>query len=112
MEDKQIAKELLYPDNISEEMLDKYHQKLQGESFRVLLDLLLFNKTQAKKVKSKILVLGAEKDWIFPPGELIKTSQAYNTEATIFPNMAHNMMLEDNWQDVAHFILDWVKTLQ
>jgi hypothetical protein len=32
----------------------------------------------------------------------------YNTTAEIFPDMAHDMMLELNWQDVPDWILGWL----
>jgi hypothetical protein len=35
------------------------------------------------------------------------TARAYGTEAVFFP-MAHNMMLEDGWQDVADHIIRWL----
>ncbi len=33
---------------------------------------------------------------------------AYNTRTEIFPNVAHDMMLEAGWQSVADHILDWL----
>jgi alpha-beta hydrolase superfamily lysophospholipase len=33
----------------------------------------------------------------------------YGAQAEIFPNMAHDMMLEKDWESVAKRILDWLK---
>ncbi len=36
------------------------------------------------------------------------TARAYHTEAAFFRNMAHDMMLEKDWQQVADRILQWL----
>jgi alpha-beta hydrolase superfamily lysophospholipase len=36
-------------------------------------------------------------------------ARAYATEAEIFPDMAHDMMLESRWQQVADRILEWLQ---
>jgi alpha-beta hydrolase superfamily lysophospholipase len=35
-------------------------------------------------------------------------ARAYNTTVEIFPDMAHDMMLEPDWQKVADRILGWL----
>ena len=55
-----------------------------------------------------MLVLGAENDTIFTPGEVRATARAYHTEATIFPSMAYDMMLGNGWQDVAAHMARWL----
>ena len=36
------------------------------------------------------------------------TARAYGTKAEIFPDMAHDMMLEASWQQVADRMLSWL----
>ncbi len=55
-----------------------------------------------------MLVLGAANDMIFSRSEVLATARAYNTAAVIFPDMAHDMMLDTNWKAVADRILDWM----
>jgi len=43
------------------------------------------------------------------PGEIEATARAYNTQAEIIDDVAHNSMLEQNWQAVAERILVWLK---
>jgi hypothetical protein len=43
------------------------------------------------------------------PGEIEATARAYNTQAEIIPDVAHNSMLEHRWQTVAERILAWLK---
>ncbi|MBN1137273.1 MAG: alpha/beta hydrolase, partial [Anaerolineae bacterium] len=55
-----------------------------------------------------LLVLGAADDRLISPSEVEATAQAYGVRAEFFPNMAHDMMLEDGWQMVADRILGWL----
>ncbi len=41
-------------------------------------------------------------------GEVEATARAYGTKAEMFPDMAHDMMLESGWQSVADRILGWL----
>jgi hypothetical protein len=42
------------------------------------------------------------------PREIEATARAYKTQAEIIPDVAHNSMLEQNWQAVAERILAWL----
>ena len=55
-----------------------------------------------------MLVLGAAEDRTFIPSEVRRTGAAYGVDAEIFPQMAHDMMLERGWQAVAGRILGWL----
>lgn len=55
-----------------------------------------------------MLVLGAERDACFTTDEVHATANAYRTEAQIFPDMGHNMMLEPGWRDAAKRIHTWL----
>ena len=41
--------------------------------------------------------------------DIKKTAKAYNTKSEFFPDMAHDMMLESNWKNVADRIIGWLK---
>ena len=55
-----------------------------------------------------MLILGAENDTIFYVNELVETAEAYGRQPEIFDEMAHDMMLEKNWQQVADRIIAWL----
>ena len=95
--------------DMPQEQLLKYHTKMNDESFRMYLDLLGLNLVRTKRVKTPLLVLGAKEDTVISNHDVEKTAQAYNTKAELFPSMAHDMMLEKGWKDVANRILDWLK---
>ncbi len=84
-----------------------YFARLQDESLRAALDFSLLNLPYPKRVDVPMLVLGAGRDSLFTMGEVALTAQAYSADATIFPRMAHDMMLEPNWQAVADRMLEW-----
>ena len=86
----------------------KYFAKLDDESFRAYLDLLGLNLANPKRVKAPVLVLGAENDAVISVKNVNATAKAYKTQAEIFPNMAHDMMLEKDWRPVADKILSWL----
>jgi alpha-beta hydrolase superfamily lysophospholipase len=55
-----------------------------------------------------MLVLGAEHDTIVTRRQIHRTAAVYGAEAEIFPDMAHDMMLEPGWQAVAERIDSWL----
>lgn len=84
-----------------------YAARLQEESARVALDMTR-NLPRPKRVTTPLLVLGAECDGIITTKEVRATARAYRTEAEIFPEMGHDMMLEPGWAAVAERIHRWL----
>ncbi len=105
----QLAQEAFFSADMPEKTVKRYFSKLQDDSFRIYLDMLGLNLPKPKKVKTPVLVLGAADDTIFSVAQIEATARAYGAEMEIFPNMAHDMMLEAGWQAVADRILKWLK---
>jgi alpha-beta hydrolase superfamily lysophospholipase len=63
-----------------------------------------------RRVTTPLLVLGAELDRCILQREVCATARAYNTDAQIFPDMGHDMMLEPEWAAVAERIHTWLET--
>lgn len=103
-----LAQDLLFSENLFEEKVIAYAKRLQDESYLSFLDLLILNLARPQRVTTPILVLGATNDAIFHPNEIQATARAYHTQAVIFPDMAHDMMLEAGWQKVADRMLGWL----
>jgi len=102
------ARWALFSHSMPKKQMLKYFAKLDDESFRAYLDLLGLNLVNPKRVKAPMLVLGAENDAVISVKNVNATAKAYNTQAEIIPNMAHDMMLEKDWQSVAERILNWL----
>jgi alpha-beta hydrolase superfamily lysophospholipase len=85
---------------------------LLGEEYvsRFALEMLLLDLPKPLRVTTPPLVLGAENDIVFTQREVRATAAAYHTEAEIFPEMAHDMMLEPGWAAVAERIHAWLET--
>jgi pimeloyl-ACP methyl ester carboxylesterase len=104
----ELSREAFFSSNLSHDKLMSYFSRLQDESYRAFLDMLVFRLPIPRRVAAPILVLGAADDIIFQPYEVEATAKTYRTEAVIFPGMAHDLMLEMNWQMVADRIITWL----
>jgi alpha-beta hydrolase superfamily lysophospholipase len=103
----ELAREAFFSAGTPDEIVNHCRARLTGESFRLEADALLANLPRPELIKSPILVLAASGDAIFSVEEEKKTARAYGTQAEIFP-MAHDMMLEPGWEQVAARIARWV----
>jgi alpha-beta hydrolase superfamily lysophospholipase len=103
-----MCKEVLFSANMPEQQVDAYFARLQDESYRAYMDMVLFNLPRSKRGNTPMLVLGAVNDKAISVYEVEATARAYGIQAEIFPDMAHNMMLEAGWQMVADRILTWL----
>jgi len=104
------VREVLFSANIAPEMFDRYLARLQPESYRVGWDASVFRIPRPRKVhRGPMLVMGAEKDALITTDEVRATAAAYGTRAEIVPGMAHDMMLESGWQNVAARIAEWLR---
>jgi pimeloyl-ACP methyl ester carboxylesterase len=104
-----LARESFFSEGLSDDLVNDYWERLQDESFLGFLDMLALNLPRPEKIKTPLLVLGAEKDTVFTTDEVKTTAKAYNTEAEIFTGMAHDMMLEPDWRLVAERMAGWLR---
>lgn len=103
-----LAKDYFFSDDYPDDKFLAYYAHIQTESFRLALEAAILNLPRPKKIKTPLLVLGAKNDRVFTVTEQHKTARAYHTEAIIYPDMAHDMMLESGWGTVADQILSWL----
>jgi len=102
---KKRTQHAFFSENISDNKLNEYFLRMQDESYLGFWDMLILRLPSPKKVKTPMIVLGARNDTIFSVKELQSTAKAYGTKAFIFEDMAHDMMLEENWKAVADYII-------
>jgi pimeloyl-ACP methyl ester carboxylesterase len=103
-----LVREGLFSADLPQEKVEDYAARLQDESYRAYIDAMVLNLPRPKRVETPMLVLGASDDAFFSPASVERTGRAYHTQAEIFPDMAHNLMLESGWQAVADRILGWL----
>ncbi len=102
-----LTREAFFSRDMPEEKVRTYFARMQNESYRAFLDMMIFSLPRPKRVKAPMLVLGGGQDTIFTCKEFEATARAYYTRAEIFPHMAHDLMLEEGWQAVADRMLSW-----
>lgn len=104
-----LAGELFFSPEMPAEQVSSYQRRLQDESYRAFLDMLVLDLVDAERVhRVPMLVLGAEHDAIVTPRETRSIASVYGTEAEIFPDMAHDVMLEPGWRAVAERMRSWL----
>jgi len=108
VETPEVARWSLFSNDFPQDLLEKYHLCLQNESFRSYLDELGLNLVHSKRVKTPLLVIGAENDAVITPDMVQAAARKYGLQAKILPNMAHDVMLETGWEEVAEAILEWL----
>ncbi|MCQ3932968.1 MAG: alpha/beta hydrolase [Chloroflexi bacterium] len=100
------ARELLFTNAVPEAQAREFWAELGQESYRIELEMLL-NLPHPAKVKTPLLVIGADQDHFFSLNEMRRTARAYHTEAVFFPG-GHNLMIEPGWEKVADHIISWL----
>ena len=102
------AKKFLFSADADDEKIAEYAERFGKESYRAALEMI-YNLPKLQKAKMPLLVVGAENDALIAPKKIKKTARVFNADCKIFPDMAHDMMLERNWQTVADFMVDWLE---
>ena len=103
-----LVGEAFFSNDLPDEQLREYWKQTQDDSFMAFLDMVALDLPNPTKVKTPLLVLGAARDNMIGPRETEATARAYNTQAVIIPDVAHNSMLDPHWQSVAERILVWL----
>jgi pimeloyl-ACP methyl ester carboxylesterase len=99
--DPERAQRLLFSAAMSGEDVVRHHRLLEDESMLGALDCLALERVLPNEVRSPIHVMGAADDALVAGYEIEATARAYGTEALVFDDVAHDMMLDPNWRSVA-----------
>lgn len=103
-----LKREAFFSEAMPQAELEKYAGRIQDESYRAFLDMVILNLPRPGRVRAPVLVIGGASDGLFRPAEFHATARAYRTTAVIQPGAAHDLMLEPAWQTVADCILAWL----
>ncbi len=103
----ELAKRFLFSADADEERIAGYVRRFGKESYRANLELI-YNLPDVRKITALMLVVGAENDALVAVRAIEKTARAYGADCRIFPDIAHDMMLEERWRPVADFIIEWL----
>lgn len=108
---RDLARHHFFSETLPPETIDAYFDRLQEESMRILLDSTAFALPRPERVRGKVpmLVVAAERDTIFTLPEERDTAEAYRADYRTM-DMAHDMMLEPNWHELAEMMQAWLHT--
>lgn len=102
--DKINARKVMFSDDFPEVKLDKALLQMQDESFLVFLEMTLLNFPDHRRVKTPLLIVGGEKDYLIPEKATRKMAAIYQTEPFIVKGAPHNIMMEAGWELTAEKI--------
>ena len=99
-------------DNLPEDERTKIQEMLSDDVSFLATWEMLWPGPRPERISSPIVVMGAENDRIISPALVRATADAYHTEARIFQDTAHDMMLDPHWPLVADAMLEQLETLR
>lgn len=106
---RELARDMLFSPSLPAESLDRYHSRLQDDSYLTFLDMLALDLVRPRRVaRVPMLVLGAASDALFGTEDVRRTAGVYSAEVDIFEDMGHDMMLDVRWESVARRINRWL----
>lgn len=106
----ELAKKFLFSDDADISKVAEYAARFQSESYRAALEMI-YNLPKPGKIKTRMLVLGAGNDALVAPGKIEKTARVYHADLKIFSGMAHDLMLESDWERVAEYMAEWLEAV-
>lgn len=111
--DTQTLRDALFAGEVSEEQLDDWIGRMQGESHRALWDMSMFNLPNLQRMhRPPMFVMGAEKDALVPAFLVQSTAQTYGEKAHILRDMGHAITHEREWQHAAQRLADWLAEIR
>ncbi len=104
------ARRALFSETLPTAQVAHYFGRFQAESQRVLMDMSWYDLPRRRRSpEAPTLVLGAERDALVPSWQVESTGRAFGVRPEFFPGMAHAMMLDTEWRQVAERIRVWLE---
>lgn len=102
-----------FSDRADPAILAAMAKHIAAESPRAILDLSLrLHWAKPERNGTPLAVIGAGDDRICSPADVRATAQHHGVAATIVPGLAHMLMLEPGWDEVAGAIASWLERLR
>ena len=107
----ELARKFFFSPELAEERVREYAARQGPEAFRALLELVYIRPDRAR-IRGQdvpLLVLGGALDYFIRPSALRRIAEGYGAELKILPGVAHGMMLDVGWCEVAGSVLEWLE---
>lgn len=106
-------RDMFFSSLIDEPVMRKFCNQLQMESPRALLDAAWMGLPGRRNPHQvPMLMIGARDDTFFTPEQIQRTAEAYQADYIVIEDAGHNLMLENNWQDCAQGITNWIESFE
>ncbi|MGE5493057.1 MAG: alpha/beta hydrolase [Actinomycetota bacterium] len=106
---RQTLLDALFAEDVTDEMLEGFLERMQTESQRAIWDMSMFNLPLLPLMRRPpMLILGAEKDVLVPAFLVQATAHTYGLPHRIFHDMGHAVTHEKKWPLVAATLRDWL----
>jgi pimeloyl-ACP methyl ester carboxylesterase len=107
----------LLPENERKQTYEKFVYESGRAAFEIgywLFDSRDASRVDESKVTCPVLVVAGAQDRITPASIVRKVARKYKAVSTYkeFENHAHWVVAEPNWQEVAEYIVGWLKQLR
>ena len=108
-----LLRDNLFSQSVTESDARRYLLRMQRESQRALTDLGWPQHLWIRQSAGvPTLVVGAGRDAFFPQSMIEETARFHGIAPVMFPDMAHAMMLESGWREVAESIAGWLEKMR
>jgi len=97
------AKRLMFANHLPDTELRPVVARMQDESFRAYLDMMLLNLPATKPTGIPLLMIGGTDDFLVHPSALKKNARQLNAELVLIKG-AHCINMEEGWERVAERI--------
>ena len=108
--DRERAGHMFLRADASEAQTRWLHDHLGDESLLALLDMLFLDLPQVKR-KLPALVVGGAADRLFTVQQVTGVAEAHGAELCMLDDVAHDVMLDPDWELAAQRIEDWLMAL-
>ncbi|MCP9276949.1 lysophospholipase [Mycolicibacterium sp. CAU 1645] len=105
-----LTREAFFSPSTPDNVVARCSARLQEESAKALVATMSSKGIDVARITAPILVMGGECDGGVSTNEVRATALAYRTEAHLFPDMGHDMMLEPGWRSVAERVDGWLES--
>ncbi len=85
--------------------------QLSDESYWGYVDMLGWDLPGRYSGDLPVLVVGGEKDTLFPPSSQRATARRYNAECHVIAGAPHDLMLASQWRQAADHLIGWITRL-
>jgi pimeloyl-ACP methyl ester carboxylesterase len=105
-----LARDLLFSPNTADDLVLRYQQRMEAESYRAFLDMLVPQRRRQRSQELPVFVLGAGNDRFFTTSEIEATAGTWNAHAVIIEGLSHDVMLDGHWKEAATALHAWLET--